>query len=308
MPHVPMQHAEAEQKLRAYTAAYLDAYQRTLEQHYADALHEVQGMGRASEFFPLHGRTLGTNLALTALTTPCDFFLFFLDVPDATATRWQYSWPSEGFSQAWTMQSPNAKALDHVRKHLQLAREQEIHIVRIPGTDFMSTEIEHMGGQADHPGSGAGNQDGAKAEALLPHLRESWQEDQSYASLRQRYQDLQNWSGTAQARGRQFEILWRDALALYGWHPKKTRIQGKDNDFTALYNGIHILGEVRWFTDPMASGKMREFLGKLDPRPRPSACSSPTAATTTGPAASYAGQSTPKPSSCSANPKSTTYS
>ncbi|MFC1407513.1 MULTISPECIES: hypothetical protein [Streptacidiphilus] len=197
MPHAPMHYAEAEEKLRAYPTAYPNAYQRTVEQHYADTLREVEGMGRASELFPLHGRALGTSLALTALTTPYDFFLFFLDVPDTTATQWQHAWPSEGFSQAWTMQSPNNKALEHVREHLRLAREQEIHVVRIPGTDFMSTEIGHMADQADHHGSGAGNRDGAKAEALLPLLRESWQEDQSYASLRQRYQDLQNWSGTA---------------------------------------------------------------------------------------------------------------
>jgi restriction endonuclease Mrr len=28
------------------------------------------------------------------------------------------------------------------------------------------------------------------------------------------------------------------------------------------------LGEVRWFNDPMNGSKMREFLGKLDPRPQ----------------------------------------
>ncbi|MEY9966615.1 hypothetical protein ABIA33_004680 [Streptacidiphilus sp. MAP12-16] len=58
----------------------------------------------------------------------------------------QHAWPSEDFSQAWTMQSPNNNALEHVREHLQLAREQEIHVFRIPGTDFMSTTIEYMVG------------------------------------------------------------------------------------------------------------------------------------------------------------------
>jgi hypothetical protein len=73
-----------------------------------------------------------------------------------------------------------------------------------------------------------------------------------------------------QTRGQEFEKLWRDVLEFHGWHPKKIRIPGEENDFTAIYQGLHILGEVRWFKDdePMNGGKMREFLGKLDPRPQ----------------------------------------
>lgn len=71
-----------------------------------------------------------------------------------------------------------------------------------------------------------------------------------------------------QDRGMEFERLWRDLLSFHGWHPKKIRISGEDNDFTALYNGLHILGEIRWFADPMDGGKMREFLAKLDARPQ----------------------------------------
>ena len=39
---------------------------------------------------------------------------------------------------------------------------------------------------------------------------------------------------------------------------------------SAIYQGLHLLGEVRWFKEdePMNGGKMREFLGKLDPRPQ----------------------------------------
>jgi hypothetical protein len=57
-------------------------------------------------------------------------------------------------------------------------------------------------------------------------------------------------------------------LDFYGWKTKKFRIPGEENDFTAIYQGLHILGEVRWFNEPMNGGKLREFLGKLDPRPQ----------------------------------------
>jgi hypothetical protein len=73
---------------------------------------------------------------------------------------------------------------------------------------------------------------------------------------------------SAQARGQAFEKLWREVLTFYDWRPKKIRIPGEENDFTAIYQGLHILGEVRWFDEPMNGGKMREFLGKLDPRPQ----------------------------------------
>jgi hypothetical protein len=51
---------------------------------------------------------------------------------------------------------------------------------------------------------------------------------------------------------------------------RRFRIPGEENDFTAIYQGLHILGEVRWFKDdePMNGEKMREFLGKLDLRPQ----------------------------------------
>ena len=71
-----------------------------------------------------------------------------------------------------------------------------------------------------------------------------------------------------EARGNAFEELWRYVLNLYGWKPRKFRIPGEENDFTAIYQGLHILGEVRWFDPPMDGNKMRAFLAKLDPRPQ----------------------------------------
>ena len=79
---------------------------------------------------------------------------------------------------------------------------------------------------------------------------------------------MTNFEGRSQLRGQEFERLWRDALSFYGWKPKKIRIAGEDNDFTAIYQGLHILGEVRWFEDAMDGAKVREFLAKLDPRPQ----------------------------------------
>ncbi len=91
------------------------------------------------------------------------------------------------------------------------------------------------------------------------------------AGFSERYTTLRESSEMSpQARGQEFENLWRDVLEFEGWHPRKIRISGEENDFTAIYQGLHILGEVRWFKNeqPMDGGKMREFLGKLGPRPQ----------------------------------------
>jgi uncharacterized protein (DUF2132 family) len=83
-----------------------------------------------------------------------------------------------------------------------------------------------------------------------------------------RYVELKTTKEAPQLRGIQFEKLWRDIVDTYGWHPKKFEIPGENNDFTAIYSGLHILAEVRWYQERMHGGQMREFIAKLDPRPQ----------------------------------------
>ena len=117
-------------------------------------------------------------------------------------------------------------------------------------------------------GVSSGNEAGTQAEDALPMVQEALQKAASQADLAARYMMLKNSDTSPQARGNEFEKLWRDMLAFYGWKPKKFRIPGEENDFTAIYQGLHILGEVKWFNTPMDGGKMREFLAKLNPRPQ----------------------------------------
>jgi hypothetical protein len=152
---------------------------------------------------------------------------------------------------------------------LRLDRNTEC--VNIPGTDFVrgrSTEL--MLYDAQIHGNGFANQAGQLADADLPDLLGESERKNRQASFTERYAALAESDMSPQKRGQEFEKLWRDVLAFHSWHPKKIRIPGEENDFTAIYQGLHILGEVRWFKKdkPMNGGKMREFLGKLDPRPQ----------------------------------------
>lgn len=69
------------------------------------------------------------------------------------------------------------------------------------------------------------------------------------------------------ARVSDLETLWRDVLTVHGWHPKKIKIGNGDHAFTALYNGLHILGAVCQHPEPVTGGKTRDFLAKLSARP-----------------------------------------
>lgn len=146
-----------------------------------------------------------------------------------------------------------------VREWLNLRAPDLAEPVIVPGADIARFPIQYWRVQARAHGAGAARRDGARAAARLPRL-------QSQGQLRHRYEHLVTEEMTPQIRGTRFEELWRDLLSFHGWHPRKIRIGGEDNDFTALYNGLHVLGETRWFTDPMNGGKMREFLAKLDTR------------------------------------------
>lgn len=143
--------------------------------------------------------------------------------------------------------------------------------VNAPNTDFVrGRPVELMLHDAQIHGNLLGNQAGQLAEADLPHLLSESERKGKQASLSERYAALMESDMSPQTRGQEFEKLWRDVLEFHGWHPKKIRIPGEENDFTAIYQCLHILGEVRWFKkgEPMNGGKMREFLGKLDPRPQ----------------------------------------
>jgi hypothetical protein len=150
-------------------------------------------------------------------------------------------------------------------KVIQLAPSWDA--INIPGANMMAPSMS-MAQTGHRHGVTYGNQAGARAGGDLPEIREMLHNTSRLADLAVRYMMLASADMSPQARGQEFEKLWREVLDFYGWKPKKVRIPGEDNDFTAIYQGLHILGEVRWFDKPMNGGKMREFLAKLDPRPQ----------------------------------------
>ncbi|MFE1989188.1 hypothetical protein [Streptomyces mirabilis] len=258
---------DVEEKVRAYAAAYLEAYGSALDKNFPGLRGELNGLGLASSFFPLYGRQVGRDVALAVMTTPWDFYLFFLDEPESALRQWREGELAH-FNRNWTFDKLDESRQEEVQNYLGLTASEVIGVVNVPGTDFISTAAADMPFHARQHGVGHANRDAVAAKAQLPALRASADRQDALSGLSSRYRELLTWSGTPQKRGQKFEVLWRDALAFHGWHPRKIRLSGEDNDFTAIHEGVHVLGEVRWFAVPMAGGKMREFLSKLDPRPQ----------------------------------------
>jgi hypothetical protein len=263
-----MTEAEIESKLQAYATGFIRGYSEALDKNYVNAVQNIREMGLEPSFFPLYGREPGKNIALAVLFTDYDFYMFFLQAEGTLIKVSTAVGDAEGFGRDWTFNTPSDRRLERVREHLGITGDTTLQIVNIPGTDFMSSDASYMADQGHGHGTNFGNQAGAKAEQALPSLLESSRKAEQQAAFSERYKQLQVSTMSAQARGQEFEKLWREVLDFHGWRPKKIRIPGEENDFTAIYQGLHILGEVRWFDEPMTGGKMREFLGKLDPRPQ----------------------------------------
>lgn len=259
---------EIESKLRAYATELIRGYSEALDKNYPAVTRKIREIGFGPSFFPLYRRELGTDVALAVLSTDSDFYMFFIEAPDSVIEIFTVPRDADGFDQDWTSSTPDDKRLERVKDYLGIADRPTLLPVNLPGISFLSLDADYIAQQGYGHGNTFGNQAGARAERELPRLLESSQKaEQQAPSARatgnsgvQRFQ--------CKRGGQEFEKLWREVLAFYGWRPKKIRIPGEENDFTAIYQGLHILGEVRWFNEPMNGGKMREFLGKLDPRPQ----------------------------------------
>jgi hypothetical protein len=259
---------QVDEKLRTYATEYIRGYTEVLDKHYYDIFWKVHQKGLELAYFPLYKRKLGRNVAIATLYTDNDFYLFFVEERDMNWKITQNARESEEFTRDWTFNTPDDIRQERVKQYLGLNKSIMLGKVSVPGANLMAMDVKTIGEQGYNHGNNFGMQAGKRAEKELPEVLEFSARIQALEDFGKRYKGLKTAKITTQARGRDFEILWREVLEFYGWKPKKIRISGEENDFTAINQGLHILGEVRWFAKPMTGGKLREFLGKLDPRPQ----------------------------------------
>jgi hypothetical protein len=259
---------EIERKLIGYATEFIKGYSEALDNNYPDVTREIREIGLGNAFFPLYHRELGKGIQLAVLSTDYDFYMFFIEGHGTPVKVFAVPEAAEGFDRDWTTNTPDDKRAERVKGYLGITDSPTLQLANAPGTSFLSFDVGYIAEQGHGHGNNFGNQAGARAEHELPRLLESSQRAKQQAAFGERYRQLQTTALSAQERGQEFERLWREVLDFYGWRPKKFRIPGEENDFTAIYQGSHILGEVRRFSEPMTGGRMREFLAKLDPRPQ----------------------------------------
>ncbi len=265
-----------EARLLEYAREFIRGYSQAIDTNYPNAKTFIHEAGLNHDYFPLYGRELGVDVAISAFFTKADFYLFFLGEYGVEIKRYEDGSANDAseFSKDWTFNTPDEQRIQKIKEYLGLKEANTLRItpycdaINIAGADMMAPFMMRLGEQGYRHGTGFGNQAGARADGDLPELREMLHKTSRQAEIAAQYTLLTKAGMSRQARGIEFEKLWRDVLDFYGWKPKKIRIPGEDNDFTAIYQGLHILGEVRWFDKPMNGAKMREFLAKLDPRPQ----------------------------------------
>jgi hypothetical protein len=270
-----MENVDIKSNLIAYAKEFLRSYTETVYINFPGSFERISELGMAATYFPLHERRLGEDTAIAVLFTSSDSYMFFLADRDSTMARLEDVDSDPAFGPDWTRSTPAGMRITQVRDVLGISTSSILRLdrntecVNIAGTDFVRRRpVELMLYDAQIHGNSFGNQAGQLADADLPDLLRESERRSRQASFSERYAALVESDMSPQTRGQEFERLWRDVLEFHSWHPKKIRIPGEENDFTAIYQGLHILGEVRWFIKPMNGGKLREFLAKLDPRPQ----------------------------------------
>ena len=267
---------EAKNLLLKYATEFLKGYTEAVDTNYPDAKDTIIKAGFGDSFFPLYGRQLGMDVAIASFYTQVDFYMFFIDRSgtDITAARSVIAETGREFGLRWVSDTPDDRRIRRVKEYLGLGGAKilqpapYIDAVNVPNRNFIGLDIINMRVEGHDHGINSGNQAGARAERALPDIQSALQRATAQSGYSDRYTKLLRLGNTPHARGNQFEQLWRDVLDFHGWRPKKFRIPGEENDFTAIYQGLHILGEVRWHAEAMDGGKIREFLAKLDPRPQ----------------------------------------
>jgi hypothetical protein len=265
-----MDDTEIEQRLIEFASEYIKSYTDALNQNFSDTVEALKFSNLIEKHLPLYGRTLGVDCSIASFIASASLQIFFLRETNTEIRTLKIDRESPKFNQRWTLETPS-----HIRKReaaelLGIDPHFEIWFLDIPATNPLGLQVDDESYKyiAHDAGHNAGNEAGTRAQADIPEILAEMGRANKLREFAERYKALRSTIESPQQRGIDFEQLWREVMKFYGWYPKKFGVPGEDNDFTAIYDGSHILAEVRWHSEKMNGGKMREFLAKLDPRPR----------------------------------------
>lgn len=257
------------EKATAYAEEFLRGFSDTISQFYAEAAGEVIKNGYPWIYLTLYKKTLGKDISAIVFCTQYDFFFFFTKPTDDIVTVVN-EFGNETYSKEWSDKTPQQIKLAQIKDVLKLNGSITIdEPIHIGGTAFILEDLGNIRRNAENHGGSRADLYGQTTVQFLPQLRDFVKNTSSKLIINKRYQELKNDTGMSpQKKGHAFEALWRELLNLYGWQAKKINLSGEGNDFTAIFDGHHILGEVRWEKQPLNGEEIHAFAGKLAPRPQ----------------------------------------
>ncbi len=254
----------------SYAEAFLQAYTAFLDENYAEVIKSIVDMGIEPLHIPHYRRELGKNISISALCAKQNFYLYFVKYAEGKVKTLKIVYTDPNFGDDWMQKFPDSKKNEDVLESLGLTLTDTIGIdIHIGGVEFITGTQAEMKRVGTMHGRQFAEHDGELLKRNLPDLVREDRKHKTKLSFKARYEELcKNKDRTPQVRGIEFEKLWRDVLDFYGWKSKKIKLGGEEDDFTAIYLTSHILGEVRWYKEPMTGDKVRSFSAKLDPRPQ----------------------------------------
>ena len=259
-----------------YVGNYLKGLNETIEKYYKAKTEELARLGFLSPYLFLYKKEWGRDFSVAVFNSDADFFVFFIKPTGRKITKLIEKTDSSGYGRDWTLKTPYHVRLTKVLGLLRLKDNQLVdEPVNVSSQGFIMSPEGALMSNGESLGIRKAEKYGMLLEKIYPHLKAQDEHTKKLLSFRKRYNKLKKSSeekkkikGLAQKIGHEFERLFRELVEYYGWQPKKIRIAGEEDDFTAIYEGNHILAEVRWYKKPLGAAKVREFSAKLNPRPQ----------------------------------------
>lgn len=254
-----------------YANAYLNGFHQAIEKFYKSYVEKVVSLGFPLPYLSLFGKTI-EKVSLKVFVSEYDFYLFFIK-PSSKKVEIYNHIEDETYNREWTFKTPQEIKLINIRKKMRITPSNSLDYMIVSGINrYLLDKMRLNSDGLDH-GNSRGVACGKAAEKYLPSFEKQDAHTKKLLAFRRRYEELETMSrtkkdkkGIAQKIGHDFEVLIREIFDFYGWQTQKVTISGESNDFTGIYEGNHILGEVRWCTNQLDGDSVRAFTSKLIPR------------------------------------------
>lgn len=249
------------QNISEYIKTYLDYYKKVVDQDYPHLLPVRNENALDLSILPLYDRKLGKDVALLAFYTDSGLYIYFIRKQKTIFEKIVFADNDTEFNgEPFTLKTYEQKE-DIIKKNVSAGAKYGnpyIGSIVIPGRipiDNKASLIKlgkSSGAQKAHQDAKVAAKQILQIDMIYEELGVKIGFKNEYIALR----SLRKSTISKQKRGVEFEKLIRNLLDFYGWNTKEIKKTGEQIDFTAIFEGNHIIGEIRWFTESIEAKEM----------------------------------------------------